>query len=185
MVRGYDKTAAERVGFGQVEPNHLSAQKTGQIYAQLPAKDSNGRAIALIEQGQFLRYNYAQERASVDGDGEPMLVYVEEKLYDERKQHHKDFALKASDFTDGVIYPRLLKINVGDIYTTNTFGGNNTSDTAKKVFGFTPEKGTKLTVGENGFLTTEGAATADIVFNVVKVYTMPDGQMGVKVQRIK
>lgn len=114
-----------------------------------------------------------------------MLVYVEEKNYDERKQHHKDFALKASDFTDGVIYPRLLKINVGDIYTTNTFGGNNTSDTAKKVFGFTPEKGAKLTVGENGFLTTEGAATGDIVFNVVKVYTMPDGQMGVKVQRIK
>ena len=24
-------------GFGQVEPNHLSAQRTGQIYAQLPA----------------------------------------------------------------------------------------------------------------------------------------------------
>ena len=27
----------KRIGFGQVEPNHLSAQKTGQIYAQLPA----------------------------------------------------------------------------------------------------------------------------------------------------
>ena len=25
-------------GYGQVEPNHLSAQRTGQIYAQLPAK---------------------------------------------------------------------------------------------------------------------------------------------------
>ena len=24
-------------GYGQVEPNHLSAQRTGQIYAQLPA----------------------------------------------------------------------------------------------------------------------------------------------------
>ena len=26
----------ERIGYGQVEPNHLSAQRTGQIYAQLP-----------------------------------------------------------------------------------------------------------------------------------------------------
>ena len=25
-------------GYGQVEPNHLSAQRTGQIYAQLPAE---------------------------------------------------------------------------------------------------------------------------------------------------
>ena len=24
-------------GFGQVEPNHLSAQRTAQVYAQLPA----------------------------------------------------------------------------------------------------------------------------------------------------
>ena len=26
-----------RIGYGQVEPNHLSAQRTSQIYAQLPA----------------------------------------------------------------------------------------------------------------------------------------------------
>ena len=31
-------TTIKRVGFGQVEPNHLSAQRTSQIYAQLPAK---------------------------------------------------------------------------------------------------------------------------------------------------
>lgn len=27
-------TTISRVGFGQVEPNHLSAQRTSQIYAQ-------------------------------------------------------------------------------------------------------------------------------------------------------
>ena len=32
-------TYVER-GYGQVEPNHLSAQRTGQIYAQLPAVDT-------------------------------------------------------------------------------------------------------------------------------------------------
>ena len=30
----------ERIGYGQVEPNHLSAQRTAQIYAQLPCEDS-------------------------------------------------------------------------------------------------------------------------------------------------
>ncbi len=29
-----------RIGYGQVEPNHLSAQRTAQIYAQLPANKS-------------------------------------------------------------------------------------------------------------------------------------------------
>ena len=53
----------KRIGFGQVEPNHLSAQKTGQIYAQLPAATAGleGKLlpIAQLEQGQFLKYNYA------------------------------------------------------------------------------------------------------------------------------
>jgi len=26
----------KRIGFGQVEPNHLSAQRNGQVYASLP-----------------------------------------------------------------------------------------------------------------------------------------------------
>ena len=35
-VRLSEAAFVER-GYGQVEPNHLSAQVTGQIYAQLPA----------------------------------------------------------------------------------------------------------------------------------------------------
>ena len=171
-----------RKGYGQVEPNHLSAQVTGQIYAQLPAKTSENAAIAQLEQGQFLKYNYADGRASLDGDGEWMLVYCEEKLYDERKQSRKDFVLLASDFADGLIYPRLFKTNVGDIYTTNTFGAN-TSSTAE-LAGLTLVVGDKLYVqAATGFLgTTEN--TDSPVFQVVKVYTMPDGQPGVKIQRI-
>ena len=48
-------TTISRVGFGQVEPNHLSAQRTSQIYAQLPADDS----INILENGQFVKYDYA------------------------------------------------------------------------------------------------------------------------------
>lgn len=42
-------------GYGQVEPNHLSAQRTSQVYAQLPADPD----IDVLEQGQFVKYDYA------------------------------------------------------------------------------------------------------------------------------
>ena len=40
----------KRVGFGQVEPNHLSAQRNGQVYAQLPCNKDN----KILENGQFV-----------------------------------------------------------------------------------------------------------------------------------
>jgi len=168
-----------RKGFGQVEPNHLSAQKTGQIYAQLPVNAD----IKIVEQGMFLKYDYANGEMNLTGEGEFMLVYSEEKLYDERKWHHKDFALKAEDFTDGKIYPRLLKTNIGDIFTTNTFGAN-TSNTAE-VEGIALEVGDKVTVDTStGYLKAGEGEDGVPTFQVVKVYTMPDSQPGVKIQRI-
>ena len=99
---------------------------------------------------------------------------------------HKDFALKATDFSDGFIYPRLFRTEVGDIYTTNTFGAN-TSDSAEV-------EGLALAVEDyvevdsaTGFL-KKAASLANAsapVFQVVKEYTMPDGQPGVKLQRVK
>ena len=84
-----------RIGFGQVEPNHLSAQRTAQIYAQLPAKDD----IDILENGQFVKYDYKNHQVNFTGKGEWMLVFNEIKLYDERKQNYKDFALQRKNFT--------------------------------------------------------------------------------------
>ena len=42
-------------GWGQVEPNHMSAQRNGQIYAQLPA----AAVIEVLENGQYVKYDYA------------------------------------------------------------------------------------------------------------------------------
>ncbi len=111
----------QRIGYGQVERQHMAAPHNGQIYAQLPALDASGNPITQLENGQFLKYDYAHGKATTSGDIEWFLVYNEEKLYDERRQNHKDFAMKASDMSDGKIYPRLLRTFVGDIFTTNTF----------------------------------------------------------------
>ena len=227
-------------GYGQVEPNHLSARKTGQIYAQLPA----AKDIDVLEQGQFVKYDYAKGVCDFDGPGEWMLVFNEIKLYRDN-QWDCEFAMvkdnyqariyspvsadtnweKQSRYYNGVdnegkssievngktyayddvtakpdmyepyytedpyhieskteeqrmpegttMVPRVLKTNVGDIYTTNTINE------------------TELAVGDlltpqaaNGILAKEGAESADMKWQVVKVYTMPDHQKGVKIMRI-
>lgn len=178
----------KRIGYAQVEPNHLSARYTGQIYAQLPAMTATTSGgvttvtpISQLENGQFLKYNYAAGRASIDGDGEWMLVYNEEKLYDERRQNHKDFVIKATDMTDGKIYPRLLKTNVGDILTTNAFkatsGGPSVSGPDKEITMADLALGDFVVIGEDGWLTkwtasgNETAPTSGIVFKVVPHFT--------------
>lgn len=227
-------------GYGQVEPNHLSARKTGQIYAQLPA----AKSINVLEQGQFVKYDYANGVCDFNGPGEWMLVFNEIKLYRDN-QWDCEFAMvkdnyqariyspvsadtnweKQSRYYNGVdnegkssfeengktyayddvtakpdmyepyytedpyhiesqtevqrmpegttMVPRVLKTNVGDIYTTNTINE------------------TELAVGDlltpqaaNGILAKEGADSADMKWQVVKVYTMPDHQKGVKIMRI-
>lgn len=158
----------KRDGYGQVEPNHLSAPRDGRVYAQLPAADD----ITILENGQFVKYDYAAGEVNFDGAGAWMLVYNEEKLYDERHQMHKDWAQKVEDSYDGKIYPRVFGIVAGDIFTTNTFKDNE----ALAV-------GNTVVPGADGFLTAGNSG--DLIFKVVKEYTLPDGQPAVKLQCIK
>ena len=189
----------KRVGYGQVEPNHLSAQRTGQIYAQLPAKND----INLLENGQFVKYNYADGVVDFEGEGEWMLVLNEVKLYDAPwRESYKDFAMIKDNYTPGSdsithdglgpfkgqMVPRLFKTNIGDIFTTNCLEKANTSGKAEVTL-------TDLTVGDvvaptktNGYLkkNDSGVTTDDTVmkWQVVKLTTMPDGQAAVKLMRI-
>ena len=214
-------------GYGQVEPNHLSAQRTAQIYAQLPAAAD----IDVLEQGQFVKYDYAAGVVNFEGAGEWMLVYNEIKLYREHqmdcefamiKDNYQarvyspfDYERPGVDFQtrfyNGVeheifpgedvtaapdmyelhynenpyhieskynpakmpvgttMVPRVFKTNVGDIFTTNTV---NATELAV---------GNVLAPGAKGILEV---GEGDMKWQVVRVYTMPDGQKGVKIMRI-
>lgn len=79
-------------GYGQVEPNHLSAQRTAQIYAQLPADKS----IDILENGQFVKYDYKEGLVNFTGLGEWMLVYNEIKLYED--ENDCEFAMKKGNY---------------------------------------------------------------------------------------
>lgn len=89
-----------QVGYGQVEPNHLSAQRTSQVYAQLPAASD----INVLEQGQFVKYDYANGVVNFTGAGEWMLVYNEIKLY---RDHQLDceFAMVKDNYQARVYSP--------------------------------------------------------------------------------
>lgn len=96
-------------GFGQVEPNHLSAQRTGEIYAQLPAAAS----IDILENGMFVKYDYANGEVNfgkkANGDtispiGEWMLVFNEVKVYRDHETD-EDFAMIRRDYNGRVYSP--------------------------------------------------------------------------------
>jgi hypothetical protein len=206
-------------GYGQVEPNQLSAQKTGQIYASLPLDAK----VKVLQNGQFMFYDYQSGKVSATdstGVSEPMLVFNEIKLYeDQYRTSYKDFAmirvgdnyvtskLATDEYGDGAtntgvaanpahteypyrmdgIAPRLFKTNIGDIYTTNMVVDTETDYAVGQVL--VPTKVTYGT-GADAYdvleLTNDTSATAagNIKFVVVKVYTMPDGQPAVKLQRV-
>ena len=208
--------AFTRKGYGQVEPNQLSAQKTGQIYASLPLASN----VDVLQNGEFMYYDYKSGTVTADGVGEPMLVFNEVKLYEPFWQtSYKDFAmirvgdnyvtsrLATAGYGDGAetkgvtpnpghsdwqagyrmdgIAPRLFKTNVGDIFTTNMVETGNEitysqGDTLKlkKVSKAADKTGNTLVLSKTGDIDA-------LEFVVAKVYTMPDGQPGLKLQRIK
>ena len=208
--------AFTRNGYGQVEPNQLSAQKTGQIYASLPLASD----VDILQNGEFMYYDYKSGTVTADGKGEPMLVFNEVKLYEPFWQtSYKDFAmirvgdnyvtsrLATAGYGDGAetegvtpnpghsdwqagyrmdgIAPRLFKTNVGDIFTTNmvetgdeiTYSQGDTLK-LKKVAKAADKTGNTLVLSKTGDIDA-------LEFVVAKVYTMPDGQQGLKLQRIK
>ena len=86
---------------------------------------------------------------------------------------HSDY--QAGYRMDGIA-PRLVKTNVGDVYTTNMVDEEGTY-----------EVGTVLTLKKTDRNTLVLSPSGDITsvkFIVVKDYTMPDGQRGLKLQRI-
>lgn len=186
----------KRIGFGQVEPNHLSAQRTSQIYAQLPADES----INVLENGQYVKYDYANGKVNFSGEGEWMMVFNEVKLYDDRwRETYKDFAMIKENYTKGSadithggvgplagqMVPRVIKTNIGDIYTTNCLKVANTTGKAEVQMEDLAVSD-KLIVNAQGYLEKKASVdgTEPMVWQVVKRYTLADGQEAVKIMRI-
>jgi hypothetical protein len=85
---------------------------------------------------------------------------------------------------DGIA-PRLLKTNIGDIFTTNTLKAQANEYEEGDIV--TP-KPLQYQIGTNPAFTVlefdKANGETSMLFAIVKKYTMPDGQRGYKVQRI-
>lgn len=206
-----------RDGYGQVEPNQLSAQKTGQIYASLPLDTD----VNVLQNGEFMYYDYAAGKVSADdstGLAEPYLVFNEVKLYEPFwRTSYKDFAMirkgdnyvtsklataeygersdqagvaanpAHSDYPyrmDGIA-PRLLKTNIGDIYTTNMVETDEDAGSAVTYAVGNLLEPVKNTSTNTLQLKKATGTPTGMAWVVVKVYTMPDGQQGLKLQRVQ
>lgn len=168
-------------GYAQVEPNRLTAMVNGEMESQAPAikGDGSGKGIELLENGMFLCI--VADGAGVSPMGriavlpggagatdEAYLVFNERKVYDEREMA-RDYAMVADKFIDGLPFPRLFKITAGDVFTTNCIADD-----------VVPAVGIPLYVGDDGYLTATPATNTSVRFLITKVYTMPDGEPGVK-----
>ena len=162
-------------GYGQVEPNHLSAQRTGQIYAQLPAN----KDIEVLEQGQFVKYDYAAANGgevNFTGKGEWMLVYNEIKLYRD-KQMDCEFALVKDNYQARVYSPYDWAQPEAD-KQTRYYNGKDAEDNTSTTIGSGP---TQVTINYDDV--TAGPDIYDVDYNedpfhilgTYKVRKMPAG----------
>ena len=106
-------------GFGQVEPNHLSAQRTGEIYAQLPVAAD----IDILENGQFVKYDYLNGACNFTGAGEWMLVFNEVKVYRDHETD-QDFAMIRRDYNGRVYSPVGVGAQATSMGVGQAFGPN-------------------------------------------------------------
>lgn len=127
------KAAFVERGYGQVEPNHLSAQRTGQIYAQLPAAAD----IEMLENGQFVKYDYANEEVNFTGLGEWMLVFNEVKVYRDFLGD-ADFAMIRDNYMAHVFSPVGVKFGDTETPYTTTSQGRDYSDIVAPADEFEP-----------------------------------------------
>lgn len=200
-------------GFGQVEPNHISAGYTGAVMAQLPAAAD----IEILENGQFVKYDQANKEVNFTGKGPWVMVYNEIQNYLDY-QTTADFAMIRDNYAATVYSPIAQddsNLNTGMDYTgtaTNLMGDPYQKTLlALKQVGLMPAGttmvprcvmielgdwyttncinedsiavGDTLQVGADGYLATSGDSEGP-TFIVDKVYTLADGQPAAKIRRI-
>ena len=201
-------------GYGQVEVNHVAFQRTGQIYAQLPAAAD----IALLENGQFAKYDYEAKEVNFTGKGDWLMVFNEVKLYEDREQY-EDFAMIKRNYNGRVYSP--IGQESSELKTVVNYDGEAFKEDSEEGFAIQmpvfnypqnmPE-GTKMVprlvkINTGDLITMntvneEELAVGDVLmvgadgylakagdengpkFLVVKVYTLADNQPAVKLQCI-
>lgn len=165
--------------YAQVELNNVAFRRDGRIEAQCKLNE-NDFATNPAENGMILMVDKANNEIVTPGTGKGKdlpyaLHYSSEHMYDERANSLKDFAL-----FPGTFLPRMGYLSVGDLFTTNCVSSEMDIDALKAaptLYGAPSDDGS--------IAITTAKPSADLILKVVKVYTMPNGEPGLKFQVIK
>lgn len=171
--------------YASVELNHVAFKKTGAIISQTPLGEAFTEAEP-CENGMWLSADIsAGALGAVAAKGPVGIVYTVEKEY-----AYNDVGLKNHKSIAGQ-YPRVGILVAGDVITSNCFQYDTTefanvaaleealnaaADTAVFVAGVVGNAVPKLTAN---------APTGVPYGKVVKYYTMPNGEKGIKYQMIE
>lgn len=181
-------------GYGQLELNLVAFPRDGRVVAQYGAGASFTASSVegddrYLENGMLLKVDGVKrcvDKAAPAAGDVYALNYSTEHMYDETKTGLKSFRLDSvNDF-----YPRLGYLSMGDKYTTNCvcydtdeFTNEETLFAALKNIATTPIYAGACELGYEKLTKTfpeHGPA-----LRVIEVYTMPDGQFGVKLEVIR
>lgn len=180
-------------GYGQLELNNAAFRRDGRIEAQCEL-DATDFATVPAENGMLLAVDKVNKKVlfATDASLPIALNYTAEHMYDDRANGLKDFKLER-----GTFYPRVGYLAVGDLFTTNCIGYDDTEwtdtgsgDTAKTADeNFMTACGKVATTPLYGGISGAGAIAVSAtkpqvgpVLKVVKATTMPDGQFAVQFQ---
>lgn len=173
-------------GFGQVELNNVAFRRDGRIEAQC-ALDATAFANGPAENGMVLAVDKVKGVVRFVGASEKLPIainYSAEHMYDEREVGLKDFKLEV-----GGILPRMGYLAIGDLFTTNCIG-YDTAAFANDAAVVTAAEAVKTTpmyaapAADGSWQMLASAPSSGCVAEVVKAFSMPDGQFAVQLRVI-
>lgn len=173
-------------GYGQLELNNVAFRRDGRIEAQcgLDATDfasvpaENGMVLAVDKVNKAVKFVEAGSKLPV------AINFSSEHMYDERKSGLKDFKIDYD--ASGYFLPRMGYLAVGDLFTTNCIGYDDAEWTDDEKFKEAVKGGLYAAPSAEGaWAVSATAAESGCVAEVVKAFTMPDGQFAVQLRVIQ
>lgn len=174
-------------GYGQLELNQCAFRRDGRIEAQCKLNEEQFKQYP-AENGMILdidnvtREIYLPEGIAGSADRVLGLVYSTEHMYDERMPGLKNFKNGYKEF-----YPRLGYLDVGDKFTTNcvSFDTDEFADQKAFIEALKNAAETRLygTTSQDGSIkVTATVQPGCLKLQVRSLFTMPDGQPGIRFQ---
>lgn len=174
---------AKSTPYGVVEMNFATWTRNGRVPSQLPLSNEFTKQ-APCENGMWLVYDeLAKEVRKPTAVTENMaIVYSSEKDYGMIGQRGLGYFYQVEGD-----YPRMGRPSVGDKYTTNTIELGDYQDAAAVATAVNAGTTVYVIPDTTGVpkLSSSDSATATLAGKVVKVYTVPNGDVGFKIEIIR